>query len=108
VQLHGDAQAVEKLVGLSLGIPAVHLGEFAFQLGGALAVGIGEIGFGVQGLFLFHDIVQLAVAHDDRVHHAVFIVLVVVLLQHAHTVVRPHGHRAGGGFQRTGQNAQKR
>ena len=23
----------------------------------------------------------------------------MVLLQHAHAVVRPHGHRAGGGFQ---------
>ena len=97
MQLGGDADAVEKLGGLGLGVPAVHLGKLALQLRRALAVGVAEIRLGIERVLFLHDVVEAAVAHDDRIHHGEGVVLEVVLLQHAHAVLLAHGHAARGG-----------
>ena len=107
MQLGGDADAVEQLGGLGFGVPAVQLGELALQLCGALAVFIGEILLGIEGVLFLHDLVQTLVAHDDGVHHGEFIVLKMVLLQHAHAVFLAHGNSTGGGLQLTGDDAQQ-
>ena len=108
VQLGGDADAVEELGGLGFGIPAVHLGKLALQLRRALAVGVAEVGLGVERVLFLHDVVEAAVAHDDGVHHGEGVVLEVVLLQHAHAVLLAHGHAARGGRKLAGDDAQQR
>ena len=55
VLLHGDAQAVQKLVCLAFGLPAAQLGKFALQLGGALAVRFGKIRLCIQLVLLLHN-----------------------------------------------------
>ena len=99
MQLRGDADAVEQLGRFGLRIPAVHFGKFAFQHRGPLAVLIAEIRLHVERVFFLHDVVQPPVAHDDRIHHGVFVVLEVVLFQHGHAVFLLDGHGAGGGRQ---------
>ena len=50
VKLGSDSQAREQDRGVALGFPAAQLGEKAFELAGAHAVGFGEFGFGVEAL----------------------------------------------------------
>ena len=50
------------------------------DLGGALAVCLGEILLGVQGVLFTDDLVQTGVAHDDGIHDGVGIVFEVILL----------------------------
>ena len=107
VQVGGQAQAAQQLVDLGLGIPAAHLGKFRFQLTGALAVRLGEILLGIQLVLFLHDVVQAAVAHDDGLHHRELVVFVVVLLQHAHPVIRTDGHTAAGGLDHAGDDFQQ-
>ena len=107
VLLHGDAQAVQKLVCLAFGLPAVQLGEFALQFGRALSVRLGKIRLGIQRIFFFHNGIQLRVAAQHHIHHTVIFIAEMVLLQHAHAVVRPKGNAARGGLQLAGQNAQE-
>ena len=107
MQLRGDADAVEQLGRFGLRIPAVHFGKFAFQHRGPLAVLIAEIRLHVERVFFLHDVVQPPVAHNDRVHHGVFVVLEVVLFQHGHAVFLLDGHGAGGGGQLAGDDPEQ-
>ena len=50
VQLRPDAKTIQKRSGVRLGLPAVHLCEFAFELTGADAVLIGEVLLGSRSL----------------------------------------------------------
>ena len=45
------SQAVEQGSGIRLGLPAVHLSEFTFQLAGADPVFVGKIFLGIDGVF---------------------------------------------------------
>ena len=108
MQVHRNAQTVQKLVRLCLGLPAVHLGKFTLQLSGFFTVRVGKVLFRIQRFFFFHNVIQAAVAHDDGVHNIVLVVFEMVLLQNAHPVVRAHSHRAGGRLQRAGKDAQQR
>ena len=107
MHIRTDAQAGQQGRRVGLGIPAVHLGKFALQLGRALAVLIGEIRLGVQGVLLLHDVVQALVAHDDGVEHRVGVVLELILFQRGHTLIRRIGDGTGGGLQLAGENAQE-
>ena len=99
MQLRGDADAVEQLGRFGFRVPAVHFGKFAFQHRSPFAVRIAEIRLHVERVFFLHDVVQTPVAHNDRVHHGVFVILEVVLFQHGHAVFLLDGHGAGGGRQ---------
>ena len=89
------------------GATAVHVGKFRLQLGGADAVLVGEVGLFIDGVLFLHHIVQVLVAHDDGVQNGVFVVGVLVLLQHGHPLVRVHGDGAAGGVQLPGENPQE-
>ena len=108
VHFGGNADAVEQLRGFGFSVPATQFGKLALQLGGALAVLIAEVLLGIQGVLFLHDLIEALVAHDDRIHHGIGVVLEVVLLQHAHAVVLFHGHGAGGGLQFAADDAQQR
>ena len=99
MQLRGDADAVEQLRRFRLRIPAVHFGELAFQHRGTLTILVTEVRLHIKRVFFLHDVVQPPVAHNDRIHHGVFVVLEVVLFQHGHAVFLLDGHGAGGGRQ---------
>ena len=107
MQLRGNADAVEKLRRFRLRIPAVHFGKFAFQHRSPLAVLVAEVRLHIKSVFFLHDVVQPPVAHDDRIHHGVFVVLEVVLFQHGHAVFLLDRHRAGGRRQLAGDDPQQ-
>ena len=108
VHLDGQPQTGQQRRGVGLGVPAVHLREFAFQLGSALAVRVRKIRLRVQLVLFLHDVVQALIAHDYRVQHRIGIVLELILLQGGQALPRGNRHRAGRGLQLAGQNAQER
>ena len=107
MQLRGNADAVEQLRRFGFRVPAVHFGKFAFQHRSPFAVLIAEIRLHIKRVFFLHDVVQPPVAHDDRIHHGVFVVLEVVLFQHGHAVFLLDGHGAGGGGQLAGDDPKQ-
>ena len=60
-----DAEAAQQGGGVALGVPALQFGELFFQLGGADAVFVAEVGFGIQGILFLHYIPQDGVAPHD-------------------------------------------
>ena len=103
-----NAEAGEQLGGLVLGIPAFEVGKLAFQLGGALAVGIRKIGLGIQRLLLGHHRIQALVALNHGLQHRLLVVGKLVLLEHGQALAGRHFHRAGVGLQLAGQDFQER
>ena len=61
----------------------------------------------VEGVLLLADVIQALVAHDDRVHHVVGVVGVLILLEHRHAGLGQDGHLAGGGLQLAGEDFQE-
>ena len=107
VHFGGDAQALENTGGVGLGFPAAHFREFGFQVGGAQAVLVGEVGLFVDGVLFLHDVIQVLVAHDDGVHDGVLVVGVLVLLQNGNTLFGVDMDGAVGGLQLAGEDAQE-
>ena len=107
VQLVGDAQAGQQPRGLGFRIPAVQLGELAFEVGQLHAVFVGEIGLGAERFFFLHDGVEPGVAHDDGLQHAEFVKFIMVLLQDRQALAGGDDHFAGGRFHLAGQDFQK-
>ena len=103
----GKPQTLDQAADVGLRFPTVHFRELAFQLRCANSVFIGEIFLGVQGVLLFHDVIQTLVSHDDRIQYGVFFECKVVLLQYGHAHLRRHRHRTGGRFQISGQDSQE-
>ncbi len=91
-------QAVKQVGCVGLGLPAVHLGEFRFQVRGPDAVGIAEVFLHIDGILLLHHVVQMLVAHNNRVQYLVFIVFKMVLLQKGQPLARSDHHIPGGGL----------
>ena len=102
-----QAQPLDQAGGVGFRLPAAHLGVLALQLGGADAVLVGEIFFGVQGVLFLPHLVQPFVAHDHGVQHRIFVKGEVVLAQHRHPHIFGHGHRPGGRLQLPLQNAEE-
>ena len=99
VQVRVDAKAVQDHGGIGLRLPAVHLGEFRFQVADPDAVLVGEVLFGIDGFLFLHDLVQPRVAHDDRVHDRILIVFEMVLLQHGEALAGGDEDLPAGGLQ---------
>ena len=102
-----DAQPLEQLGGVALGVPAPQFGELRLQFAGPDAVLIGEILLGVKGVLLHRDIVEPGVAQDHRLQHLLVIVLELVLLQDRHPQVLGDDHLPGGGLQLPGEYLQE-
>ena len=103
-----DAQTAQQSRGVALGVPPFQLGEFLLQLRGADAVGVGEIGLGIQLVFLFHYIPEHGVALEHGVEHGAVVEFEVILLKHAHTLARAHRHCAVGRRQLVRKNPHQR
>ncbi len=91
MQRYGHTKRAEHLSGLRFGVPAVHLGEAAFQFGGADAIGLGEVFFGVEGVFFGHDIKKFTVAHLHGAQHFDIVEFELVLTQDGKAL--PRGDR---------------
>ena len=103
----GEAQALDQPGDVALGLPASHLRELSLQLGGPDAVLIAEVLFFVEGVLLLHDVVEVLVAHNDRVQYRVLVILEVVLLQDGHPLVGRDDDLAAGGLQVAGEDAEE-
>ena len=90
----GHAKSIEQLCRLRLCVPAVELGELCFELRGAHAVLIGEVGLLVERVLLVHDLYETCVPHDDRAQHLDLIVGIVILLQNSEAFARRDIHDA--------------
>ena len=106
-KVEGEPQTLQELAGFGFGVPAVHLGELILQLGGEDAVFFGEVLLGVEGVLLLHDVVELAVAHDDGVKDGVFVEGEVVLFEDRHPVLGVDDDFAAGGLQFPGEDPQE-
>lgn len=108
MQFSRDTKAIQHAGRFALGFPAVHFREFGFEFAGAHAVFIREILFQVNGVFLFHNLVQTIVAHNDRFQYVELVVFEMVLLKDRETFARRDVNFARGGFHFAGQNFQER
>ena len=108
MQLRPDAKTIQKRSGVRLGLPAVHLCEFALELTGADAVLIGEVLLGVDRFLFLHNIIQSLVAHNDRIENRELIIFKMVLLQHGETLARCDDDVAVCRLELSGENLQKR
>ena len=88
VEFFRDTQAAQEGGGITFGIPAFHLGELLFQFRYADTVGIAEIRFCIQGVFLAHHLPKGGVSHQHCVHYGVFIKCEVVLTQYGKAFTR--------------------
>ncbi len=103
-----DAQAAEQSGGVAFGVPALQLRKFLLQLGGAYAVGVAEVLFGVYGVFLLHYVPEHRVSAQHRFHHRAVVELKVVLTEHAQTLARAKRYCAVGGLQLAAEYAHQR
>ncbi len=87
-----NAKATEQGCSIALGIPALELGETFFELGRTHTVGIAEVGFGIQRVFLLHNIPQDGVTAEDGFEHSAVVEFKMVLLEDAHTLARTLGN----------------
>ncbi len=80
------AKATEQGGGIAFGIPAFELGEALFKFGCTHSVGLTEVGFCIESVFLLHDIPQMRMAAEHCFEHGAVIELEVVLFENAHTL----------------------
>ena len=66
-QLGRQAQPLQDLLGLGLGLPAAELGELPLQFGGEDAVLLREVGLLVELVLLLHDFKEPGVALQNGV-----------------------------------------
>ena len=107
VHFGGDTQTLQHTGGIGFGFPSTHLRKLHFQLRGADAVFVGEVLLLVDGILFLHNIIKMAVAHDDSIHDGILIVGVLVLLQHGDTLPFRNGDGTGGGIQFAGEQPQE-
>jgi len=77
-----DTQSAEQGGRITFGVPALHFGKLFFQFSRPHAVGIGEIGFHVNGLFFMLHSPQLVMPHHHCIEYSIGVKFEVVLLQH--------------------------
>ena len=102
-----DAQSVQELGRIGLGIPAIQLGKLRLQLTGTDAVLITEIRLGIDGILFVHNIHQMLVAHDDSAEHLILVIGIMVLLQDGHALPRRNVDGALGRLNITAQKLQE-
>ena len=107
VQLRIDAKSREQRLRVGFRLPAVHLRELALELGSPYAVLVGKVFFGVNGVLLFHHLIEPGVPEDDRVEDLVVVVFEVILLKERDAVAGRHGDRSVRRLQLSRQNLQE-
>ena len=102
-----QTQTLQQLCRVGVGVPAVQLGELALQLGGAVAVLLGERVLGVQRILLLHDLIQARIALNDGIEYRELVERKVILTQNRHTQTGLHLDRAGGRLEIAGEHTQE-
>ena len=102
-----DAEVLEHLGGIALSLPTVHLGKLQFEVGRTVAVFLGHLGFGIDGLALLHVFPQRLMSHEHGVEHAIGIIFEVILLQDGKAFARPQFHGSLVGFQVSADGAEQ-
>ena len=99
---------MQDTAGVALGLPASQLGVLLLQLAGQHSVLVGHLLLGVERFLFLADLIEAQVAHNDRVHHSIRVVGVLILFQHGHADFGQDRDLAAGGLQLTGEDFQKR
>ena len=107
VEVFLDAQSAQQGRCVAFGVISAHFREFLFQLGHLDAVFVREVGLGIQGIALLHDVPQHGVSHQHGVQHRVAVIFEVVLAQHGQALARSHFHASFCRFQFAGDSFQK-
>ena len=102
-----DAQTAQQRGGVALGIPPFEFGELLFEFGGPYAVGIAEIGFGIEGVLLLHDVPQYGVAHEYGVDDGKLVEGKVVLTQYREPFARSQRDGTVRGFELVAQDTHE-
>ena len=102
-----DAESAEEHGSVTLGVPALHLGELILQLRHTVPVLIAEVGLGIEGVLLLHDCPEYAMPHQDGVHDGVFVEGVVILAQHGEAFAWAEGDGATGWVEGAADCAQE-
>ena len=102
-----DAEAAQQGRRVAFGIPAFEFGEALFKFGCPYAVGLVEIGFCIEGVFLLHYVPQMRVAAQNGFEHRAVIKFEVVLFQHAHTLARTLLYRARSGSEQPAEHTHE-
>ena len=80
VELSVDSETVEKSSSIGLCFPSVHLCKLTLKLAGTDAIFVCEIFLCVNGFFLFHDLIESFITHDDSIQNRISIIFEVILL----------------------------
>ena len=102
-----DAESAEEHGSVTLGVPALHLGELILQLRHTVPVLIAEVGLGIESVLLLHDRPEYAMPHQDGVHDGVFVEGVVILAQHGEAFAWAEGDGATGWVEGAADCAQE-
>ena len=86
------AEVLQQLGCVALSLPSVHLGKLLFELGCAVAILLGHLCLRVESLALLHVVPERLMTHENGVHHAVCVILKVVLLEHRQAFAWAHLH----------------
>ena len=102
------AKVLQQLGSLAFSLPAVHLGKLQLEVGGTVAIFLGHLGLGIQGLALLHVLPEWLVSHEHGVHDRKLVVLEVVLREHREAFARAQLHGTLVGLQLAADGFQQR
>ena len=90
-----DAQTAQQGSRITLSVPAIQLSKLLLQFRNLQAILIREIGLGIEGITLVHNIPKHRMPHQHGVHHRVGIPFKVVLTQNREPFARTQRNRTG-------------
>ena len=102
-----DSKSVQKRCGIRFCFPSVQGCKFCFELARFDTVLICEVFFCVQRLFLFHDLIETGISHDNGVEYRIAVVFEVVLLQERKTLTWCEDDFSAGRFKLPGKDLKK-
>ena len=102
-----NTKTIQKSSGIRFCLPSVHFCELAFKLACADSVFVCKIFFGVDGFFLFHDLIKSFITHDNSIQYRVSVILEVVLLQERKPLARCDYNVTFGWLQLPGKDLEE-
>ena len=107
VEVFLDAETAEEVGGVAFCRPSAHLAELFLELCYLVAVGVGEVGLGVELVFALHVVPQLFMADEDGVEDGVLVEGEVVLDQYGESFAWCHFDEALGGVELSGEDFEE-
>jgi len=107
VELGVDSETVEKSSSIGLCFPSVHFCKLTLKLAGTDAIFVCEIFLCVNGFFLFHDLIESFITHDDSIQNRISIIFEVILLQERKSLTGGDHNVALGRLELTGKDFEE-